>query len=179
MRKFFVSLMFIAFVIIAFTACSGNREQAVKVEDPVTIEQVNTDSGFVARAFIESVFTEDREMFHSCYPDGFVDAVGQAAGVDFFDEYTKSAKIRDGIVGTASTGQTDYTVENGYDAAYMRSRISFATGIEYDLIGQIRLQTVTAVFTNGTERGDMMFQFVVFEIDGSWYMFERYTGEGS
>ena len=179
MRKILVSIMALVLVFTMLSACSDNRGNAVKIEDPVTIEQVNTDSGFVARAFIESVFTDDREMFISCYPEGFVDAVSQAAGLDFFDEYTKSAKIRDGIVGTASTGQTDYTVENGYDAAYMRSRISFATGIEYDLIGQVRLQTVTAVFKNGAESGNMIFQFVVFEIDGSWYMFERYTGEGS
>ena len=177
MRRSLVVLLALLIVLPVFTACSGKN--TVKVEDPVTMEQVNTEARYVARAFIESVFSNDRDMFYACYPDKFIDDLGKASGLDFFEQYSQTATLNGVLVGTASSGTTDYTVENGYDAAAMKSRISFATGVEYTKIEQISIQKLIAVFKNSSEREEAEFSLVVFKSEGSWYMFEMYKGESA
>ena len=161
MRRILMSILVLLFVLPVFTACSGKEK--INVEDPVVIEQVNTESKYVARAFFESVFSNDRDMFCACFPDGFIDDLGEASGVDFFEQYTISANLSGVIIGTSSSGSTDYTVENGYDTAHMKSRISFATGIEYTEIEQISLEKITAVYKNGSEPIEAEFSVIVYK----------------
>ena len=174
MHKLLVIIAVIAVCVLVFTACSKdkNTKLTLMVEPPVTIEQVNTDSGKAARAYLESLFFGNKEMFAKCYPDGFLEALGSSAGVDVYEEYREALKINASLVGTVDAGSTDYTIENGFDPAYIRSRIAHVTGFEYSDIGQIRSQKVTACFTNGTDTVNSDFQFIVYEVDGSWYMLE-------
>ena len=175
MRRILMTILALMFVLPVFTACSGKED--INVDDPVTMEQLNTEGKFAARGFIESVFSGDRDMFYACYPEGFIDDLGKAAGIDFFEQYSNTANVSGFLVGTSSVASTDYTVENGFDAAHMKSRISFAAGIEYSAIEQIRLEKITAVFKNSSEVADTEFSVIVFKTEGSWYMFELYKGD--
>ena len=172
-RKVVSAFVAIVVLILSFTGCSGD----IKSETPVMLEQVNTEGRYAARGYLESILTGDREMFNKCYPEGFVDDLNAASGVDVFDEYAKATRINGVILGTASVGATDYTVDNGFDEAHMRARICSVMGFEYSEVGRIQVQVVRAFFKNDSESVNTDFHFVVFEKGGSWYMFESLRSE--
>ncbi|MBR3342196.1 MAG: hypothetical protein IKG30_11325 [Clostridiales bacterium] len=174
MRRFLTIVTVIIAVVLVFSACSKKKsdKRVVSVESPVIMEQVNTESNYVARAYLESLFLGDEEMFDKCYPEGFVKLLGEANDVDVFEVYKKAVNINGDIIGTANAGSTEYTMENGFDQAGMKSRIAHVTGLEYSDIEQIRLQKVRACFTNGVELAESEFSFIVYKTNGSWYMLE-------
>ena len=174
MRKILIPIVVLALTVIVFTACSKDKTTrlTLMVEPPVTVEQVNADSGKVARAYIESLCFGNKEMFGKCYPEGFLEALGNSAGVDIYEQYREAMKINASLVGTADAGYKDCTIENGYDPAFVKSRISHVTGIEYSDIGQIRSQKITACFTNQVDTANTDFKFIVYEVGGTWYLLE-------
>ena len=179
MRKILALIAVITAGVLILTACSKNKNTALSltVEPPVTIEQVNSDSNSVARAYLESLLFGNKEMFSKCYPEGFLEALSSSSGTDVYDAYREAMKINASLVGTADAGYRDYTIENGFDPALIKSRISHVTGLEYSDIGQIRSQKITACFTNGTDTVNSDFQFIVYEVGGAWYMLEMDISE--
>ena len=178
MRKLLSAMFVLVFTLTVLTACSAGDKGTV-AEDPVTIEQINSEGRLVSRAYIESLFTDDRQRFYACYPAGFVDELCEASGVDVFDEFKKLTVLNGVFLGTSFVDEADYTLANNCDEAYMRSRISRVTGLEYSEIGLIKVEKIKAYFKSDTEEADTEFRFIVFENAGSWYMFETYRGEGT
>ncbi|MCR4556584.1 MAG: hypothetical protein K5779_02010 [Saccharofermentans sp.] len=176
MRKIF-SVMTVLMALMLFLTGCGKSAVAVKAELPVTLEQVNTEGKFVARAFLESIFTDDRDMFNKCYPAGYLERLGEASEADVFEEFKKAMTINAQVNGTAYAGSVDCTVANGYDEAAIRSGICFVTGLQYSSVGQIQIQKIRVFFSNGAEKVETDFYFVVYEADGSWYMSENYRGD--
>ena len=176
MRKISAAFIAVCIFVLALTGCSGNAGN-ITVEAPVTLQQVNTEGKYAARGYLESILSGDRELFNACYPAGFVDDLNEVAGVDVFDQYMQTIKMTGTVMGTASAGFRDYSIENGYDTAQMRARICYVTGKEYGNVGKIQIQKVRAFFQNDQENYEADFFFVVFESEGSWYMFESYRKE--
>ena len=174
MRKYLTIVTVLIAVILVFSACSDKKsdKRVVSVESPVIMDQVNTDSKFVARAYLESMFLGDENMFVKCYPEGFIKNLEEANGVNVFERYKEAVKFNGDIIGTADAGTTEYTIENGFDQAAMKSRIAHVTGFEYSDIEQIRIQKVRACFTNGVDLAESEFGFIVYKANGSWYMLE-------
>ena len=173
MRKILSVLILVLVMVMAVTACDSKTEKPGP-EQQVTMEQVNSEGKYVARAFIESIFTDNRAMFDKCYPDGFFDRMGETSGDDLYGQYRNVMKINANVNGTASSGSKDYCLANGYDEAAMRSRICLVTGFEYSAVGRIQIQKVTVFFSNGNETIDTDFFYVVYEANGSWYMLEGF-----
>ena len=171
MRKTLSAIALILVFVFAFTACDG-KDKGPQIEPQVTMEQVNTSGEYVARAYMESLFTDNRAMFDKCYPEGFLDKLGESSGDDLYSQYREVMKIDAVVNGTASTGYRDYSVANGYDEASMRSAICFGICFEYSTIGRIQIQKVTVFFGKNTESATVDFYYVVYEINGSWYMLE-------
>ena len=65
MRKTEVCFVLITVLLFCFAGCSG-KKNTTGYEDPVTLEQVNTEGRYVARGFLEAIFTDDRELFNKC-----------------------------------------------------------------------------------------------------------------
>ena len=171
MRKTLSAIALILVFVFAFTAC-GSKTKEPQIEPQVTMEQVNTSGEYVARAYMESLFTDNRAMFDKCYPEGFLDQLGESSGDDLYSQYRSVMKIDAVVNGTASTGYRDYSIANGFDEAGMRSGISFLTGFEYSEVGRIQIQKVTVFFSKNTESVTADFYYVVYEVNGSWYMLE-------
>ena len=172
MRKTLSVITVLIAVVFLFAGCGKNTKLTLNVEPPVTMEQVNTESHFVARAYLESLFLGDEEMFNKCYPDGFIKTLNEVNNVNVFERYREATKINGEIVGTVNVGYVDFTIANGFDEPGMRSRICHVTGLEYTDIGQIRIQKITACFTNGVETVNSDFSYYVYEVNGNWYMLE-------
>ena len=173
MRRIISVLILSLGLIFVISGC-GAKTQEIMPEQQVTMEQVNTEGKYVARAFLEAVFTDNRAMFDKCYPQGFFERMGDNTGEDLYAQYRNIMRINANVNGTASTGYKDYCLANGYDEAAMRSRICLLTGFEYSSIGLIQIQKVTVFFSNGSEKIDTDFYYVVYEINGSWYMLESF-----
>lgn len=170
MRKTLSAIALILVFVFAFTACS--KDEGPQIEPQVTMEQVNTSGEYVARAYMESLFTDNRAMFDICYPEGFLEQLGESSGDDLYSQYRSVLQIDAVVNGTASTGYRDYSIANGFDEAGMRSAICFVTGFEYSSIGRIQIQKVTVFFSKNAEKATADFYYVVYEINGSWYMLE-------
>lgn len=170
MRKTLSAIALILVFVFAFTACS--KDEGPQIEPQVTMEQVNTSGEYVARAYMESLFTDNRAMFDKCYPEGFLEQLGESSGDDLYSQYRSVLQIDAVVNGTASTGYRDYSIANGFDEAGMRSAICFVTGFEYSSIGRIQIQKVTVFFSKNAEKATADFYYVVYENNGSWYMLE-------
>ncbi len=173
MRRMMAAVTAVIVLILCFAGC-GSKQSAVTIDSPVTIEQVNTESRYVARAFLESIYSDNEAMFRKCYPDGFIDNVSQAAETNIFESYKNVMKINAVVTGTIDSGYQDFCVANGFDEASMRSRISFLTGLDYSVIGIIRIQKVSVVYKNSSETAVVDFYYIVYESGGSWYMLEGF-----
>ena len=174
MRKYIAVLVTICFILTVFAGCSSKEEQFT-AEDFVTLEQLNTDGKYVARGFFESIYTYDENMFEQCFPDGYVKALSDAAGGNVFEQYKNTMNLGGTFMGSASAGFKECTVENGFDVATIRAKICFATGFQYNDVGQIQIQKIRVQFMN--EKSSMIneFYFIVYEKGGSWYMYELFT----
>lgn len=177
MRKTISAIILLIVFTISFTGCGNKAETAVTPESPVTVSQVNTEGKYAARAFLESIFSDDRDLFNRCYPEGFVDRLGAASNTDIFEEYKKITAINIDITGTAYAGSKDYTLNNGFDEAGTRSRICMVTGLEYSSVGKIQIQKVRVFFRNANEIANSDFYYIVYQSNGSWYVFESFTGD--
>lgn len=174
MRKLIAVLISICLIVLGLAGCSS-RPAPFTAEDFVTMEQLNTEGKYVARGFFESIYTYDENMFIHCFPDGYVEELGKAAGGDIFEQYKNTMNLGGTFMGSASAGYKECTVENGFDVATMRARICFATGFQYSDVGQIQIQKISVQFMNEKDARLNDFYFIVYEKGGSWYMFELFT----
>ena len=96
-------------------------------------------------------------------------------GGDVFDQFANTTVLGGDFLGSASTEYRDATVNNGYDVASLKSRICRVAVCEYSDIGNIRIQKVQVLFMNSKEKKVADFYFIVYEMDGIWYMYELWS----
>ncbi|MBR4557105.1 MAG: hypothetical protein IKO15_06450 [Clostridiales bacterium] len=177
MRKITAAALALFIFMISITACSNPQSTGNGAETPVTVEQENTEGKLVARAYIESLFWENQALFEGCYPEGFLDRLNSAAGVNVFDEYKKVFKVSGTFLGTASLDYRDLTLMNGYDEAYMRSRISTLANLDYSAIELMQIQKVQIVFEYEGQILHTDFYVLVYEVSGKWYVLETVNAD--
>lgn len=175
MRKCLAALSAVFILIFCFAGCDSNAGKT-GFEPLVTVEQANTDSKYAARAYLESLFLDNRPLFEACYPEGFLTRLGESAGVDIYDEYRKLFIMNGQFLGTAYADGRNYTIENGLDEAYMRSRICSVTGLEYSSVGIIRIEKIK-VFFDYEQVVSTDFYIITYESGGRWYILESINGK--
>ena len=114
MIKKAVSIILTAAICVAsFTACGS------KVDEFVTIDNVNQSSVNVAEGFFQAIFTGDEELFVACYPDTFKlyeNDEGQTVDMsEVFEQYTTIIDPTYTYTGASLSGYNDYSEELGYD----------------------------------------------------------------
>ena len=174
MRRLIAVLISICLIVLGLAGCSS-KQAPFTAEDFVTMEQLNTDSKYVARGYLEALFLNNREMFGKCFPEGYIEDMEKVIGGDVFDQFANTTVLGGDFLGSASTEYRDATVNNGYDVASLRSRICRVAACEYSDIGNIRIQKVQVLFMNSKEKKVADFYFIVYEMDGIWYMYELWS----
>lgn len=178
MRKTIAVLTAIILVFTAFSGCKKKEpERVVQMEDLVTLEQVNTDGRYAARAFYESIFTDNRELFEQCYPEGVLERLNETSEVDVFDQYKVTTNANARLIGTAYVDSRDATAENGYDEATIKASICWVTGLGYSDVEAVQLQKIRLFYVNEAESAEPDVFYVVYKCSGNWYVFSNYTGE--
>ena len=69
-------------------------------------------------------------------------------------------------------------INNGYDVATFRSQICRVANCEYSDIGNIQIQKVQVLYMNSKAKMIADFYLTVYEIDGTWYMYELWSIKG-
>ena len=147
MRKTIAVLISICLTVMVFAGCTS-KPDPFTAEDFVTMEQLNTEGRYVARGYLESLFLNNRAMFNSCFPEGYVEDLEKVAGGDVFEQFTATTAIGGDFLGAATTDHRDVTINNGYDVATFRSQICRVANCEYSDIGNIQIQKVQVLYMN-------------------------------
>ena len=177
MRKITAAVLVLFIFMISLTACNNPQPANTTIETPVTVETANAEGRYVARAYIESLFWGNRALFEACYPEGFLTKLGNSAGVDIYDEYKKIFNMSGTFLGTVTLDYRDITLANGYDEAYMRSRISTVTGFGYSDVEVMQIQKVQVVFEYDSQELHTDFYVIVYKAGGSWYVLETLNSD--
>ena len=155
----------------SFTACGS------KVDDFVTINNVNQSSVNVAEGFFQSIFTGDEEMFEACYPDSFKlyeNEDGETVDMhEVFEEYTSYMDPSWTYVGASLSGYNDYTEEFNYDFPALQGDIAVLHHTTEDQI--LAAQIVKLRLNFDDEEGSRMttdVYIIVYKTESAWYVFE-------
>ena len=95
-----------------------------------------------------------------------------------YEQFASATVISGTYMGDACREYRDVTVQNGYDAATFRSRICRVAGCEYSDVGNIQIQKVQVLYKNAKAEKVADFYLTVYEIGGTWYMYELWSIEG-
>ncbi|MCR4688556.1 MAG: hypothetical protein K5745_03285 [Saccharofermentans sp.] len=171
MKKLLALITTITMLTLCITSCSNIPLTGMDIEDPVTMEQLNTTGEYVSRGFIESIFTDNEEMFNACYPDGFIDSINSESDVPVFEEFKAAMNVDGEFLGTMFEAFNNYTEEEGYDEAGMRTSISFITGIPEEEIEALEIDKVKVYFKDSEGNAAQSIYFLVYSYQGEWYMY--------
>ena len=167
-----IRIAMVVVMLFVMTMCFTGCKEDVSVDDPVTIENVNSSSRNVAQGIVRSIFTRDLEMMYACYPESA--AFVRAEDPDeLFDSYLEGFNPDLEFYGVSFTANNAFTVENGYDEGYMKLNISMLHNVEEDAITAIELLKERVTFKNSSddyESSDIY--MIVYETEGAWYFFE-------
>ena len=158
-------LLFILSLALLLCACT----KTVRIDEAVTVSNVNLSASGAARGFIQAIFTDDRELFYAAFPRSFVDRLGDE---DPLAVYSDMVDPDYEFYGTEFTASNDYTEENGYNADLMRENISFFHNVEESLITDINIVKMRVYFTSGAEYVSTDVYVVVYKADNNWYAYE-------
>lgn len=172
MRKSVYLVALFVILVLLTAGCNKTAKVEYTPESPVTTEQVNTGSQYVARAFVESLYTDNRDLFVKCYPDGLPDKMGEASGVDVFDSLKNTAHSGETYTGTASVSSREYSAEFGFDLVAKKREISSVTGIGYSDIDQVVVEKVLVTHANTEGTVANCLYFVVYRTGETWYLFD-------
>lgn len=168
MIKKLCSVILLAGVMLtSFAGCSD----AVRIDDPVTVNDVHMSSANVARGFIQSVFSKDETLFYACYPEGLYDEIIEE-GNDPFTEYVNVTDPGYKFYGTQFTAYNEYTEENGYDEPIMRENIAFFHDVEEDLISEIDIVKLRVYFIEDKDYVSSDVYVITYKYENSWYIYE-------
>lgn len=172
MIKKTVSIILTAAICVAsFTACGS------KVDEFVTINNVNQSSVNVAEGFFQSIFTGDEELFCACYPDSFKlyeNDDGETVDMsEVFEQYTSYMDPAWTYVGASLSGYNDYSEEYNYDFPALQGDISVLHHTTEDQILEAQIVKLRLNFND--EEGSRMttdVYIIVYKTDSAWYVFE-------
>lgn len=149
-------------MLFSLTSCSG-----VKVDDPVTMNGLHTSPEYVCRGFVQSIFTNDEEMFYECFYDGEVIKEEN----DLFAEYQKMTNDGYVFLGNKFVDIRPCQSEFGYDYDNMKDNISVFNGVDESKIDDIQQVDIKTFFENDGHNESVEFYSIVYKAEGKWYFF--------
>lgn len=146
------------------------------VDDTVTLDNVNTSSILVAEGYIQSIFTEDKDLFYACFPEGVFEDDDYA-----FESFVNSASGTGTYLGVKYVNFNKITEENGYDSDYMKSSISLIHGIDESTISDMEIIKLQVCFDSGSSKNyDSVDVYIVVyccSTDNLWYAYEMQNSD--
>ena len=171
-KKIISAVLTIAICLASFTGCGA------KVDEFVTVDNVNQSSVNVAEGFFQAIFTYDLELFSACYPDSFKDFQNEdGERVDMeevlFEYYTYMDPSYT-YVGASLSGYNDYNEDYGYtDFPSVAEDIAALHHTSSDLIVQAQIVKLRLNFdVDDGSRVTTDVYILVYKMGTAWYVFE-------
>lgn len=170
MNKLVKSFVLVLLISLSFALTSCNK---AKVDEPITIDNCNRSSVNAAEGFIQSVFTNDSDLFYAVFPEGAFSYLIEE-GHDPFLEYRSGVDANFEYIGVSLTAENDFTVENGYDEDYIKTSISLMHNVNVSDIANVSLVKLRTYFNNPDRKDQAASDVyvVTYRIDNSWYVYE-------
>ena len=171
-KKLMSACLVLCLCLSLFTGC-GN-----KVDEFVTIENVNQSSVNVAEGFFQAIFTGDRELFNACYPASFKEYEnddGETVDMEeVFFEYSTYLDPDLTYVGASLSGYNDYDEDHGYtDFPNLAEDIAALHHTTSDMILQAQIVKLRLNFDDADgSRLTTDVYILVYKTDSAWYVFE-------
>lgn len=159
----FVALILLVATLISLVACSG-----VSIDKEVTKEDVNSSPENVCRAFFQSLYTEDDELFTMCFYDGVLE---NDSNISVYDQYQTLLDPELEFLGTKHIATRPCNIDNGYDYQVMKDNISVFSEIDENLIEDIQLVNVKVFFKLEDQNKSVELFSVVYRVGPDWYFF--------
>ena len=171
-KKLISAVLVLVLGISLFTGCGS------KVDEFVTVDNVNQSSVNVAEGFFQAIFTYDIELFEACYPASFKDYENEDGDrVDLGEVLFNYSTVLDpsySYIGASVSAYNDYSEEYGYtDFPELAQQIADVHHTTVDLIPQIQIVKLRLNFSDGS--GNTMTTDVyvlVYKSEGAWYVYE-------
>ena len=171
-RTVSVLLMITLFAGFIFTGCDRNAVTKMDLDDPVAIEDVNKSSAQVVRAYFESIYTSNREIFEKCYPETFISDL-KDEDIDLYDEYTQSLVVPGTFIGTQYLKYNELSKEGGYDDYDLYiANIAEIQGVDAAKIESMQIVAIKVSFEVEGENKYLEVYSIAYCLEGTWYMYE-------
>ena len=171
-RTVSVLLIITLFAGFVFTGCDRNAVTKMDLDDPVAIEDVNKSSAQVVRAYFESIYTSNREIFEKCYPETFISEL-KDEDIDLYDEYTQSLVVPGTFIGTQYLKYNELSKEGGYDDYDLYiANIAEIQGVDAAKIESMQIVAIKVYFEVDGENKYLEVYSIAYCLEGSWYMYE-------
>ena len=165
-KKIAVLMMAIAVLCsFFFTGCKN-----VNVDEEITINNCNESAVKVAEGFLQSVFTENEDLFYKCFPDCAFEEGDKA-----FEAYIAGNADAGKFIGCKYVNFNDYNEDNGYNQEWMKTNISLMHNVEEDDIQKIQIVKIDVCFegANKKEYNSVSAYVLVYQLnDNNWYALE-------
>lgn len=166
------SAVIISLMALMFTACDRNQVTTMDIDEPMTMEKVNESSANVVKAYIESIFTANREMFEKCYPEEFINGLKED-DMDIYQQYIDTMQAPGTFIGTQYINYNEMNEEGGYDDwESFRDDISLIQGVEASSIESLQIVCVKVYFEIDGENKAQEIYAIAYKTNGAWYMYE-------
>ena len=173
MSKKIISAVLTAVICLAgFTACGA------KVDEFVTVENVNQSSVNVAEGFFQAIFTNDLELFEACYPESFKNFKsedGETVDMEevLFEYYTYMDPSYT-YAGASLSGYNEYSEDYGYDDfPSLAEDIAALHHTTVDLIDEAQIVKLRLNFdVDDGSRVNTDVYILVYKSGSAWYVFE-------
>ena len=171
-KKLISAVLVLVLSLSVFTGC-GN-----KVDEFVTVNNINQSSVNVAEGFFQAIFTNDLELLDACYPASFKEFENEdGETVDMEQVLLSYASYIDPdytYIGASLSAYNDYTEEYGYtDFPELAEQIAAIHHMTVDLVQQAQIVKLRLNFDDADgSRLTTDVYILVYKSESAWYVFE-------
>lgn len=171
-KKLLSVLLILVLSMGIFTGCGS------KVDEFVTVSNVNQSGVNVAEGFFQAIFTNDIDLFEACFPDSFKSFEGEDGDTvnmqEVLDQYASYIDPTYTYAGASLSGYNDYNEEYGYtDFDSLAEDIAAIHHTTPDMIAQAQIVKLRLNFdTDDGSRLTNDVYILVYKTDMAWYVFE-------
>lgn len=162
-----VCSIFIALVMLLGLASCSN----VKIDDPVTLDNVNMSPGNCCLGFIQALYENDEELFNTCRQPLTMYENDELVEDDSFEQYRAILDEEYEYIGSKFIEARPCDENFGFDYADIRNSISICNGIEEKDIDEIQLVDIKTFFKDGSKTKSIEYYSVVYRSSDKWYFF--------
>lgn len=162
-----IALFLLIITLMSFTSCSS-AFTGVSVDELVKMEEVNTSPENVCRAYFQSLYQNNQDMFFACFYEG---AQNLSDNTNVFEKYQSEIDPELEFLGTKHIATRQCNDDNGYNFDDMKDNITFFNDIETSKIEDIQLVNVKVFFKLGKEYKSLEVYSVVYRVENDWYYF--------